>query len=195
MADSGCLNADTRTQHSTQVRGQAHICVSTHRCRSIWVQSMRKGGAHVCDLGRARQPFEHFGQRAAVVLATCIDFACGRGAVGGARERVRADAEAADCTHRCVRRPHTRAYSGPRQPAQRCGAADQGRRARPCSGGDRREERARQTRSGRRRRRCKQRPLRCMHGGARDGGGVERRSCDTRRIPQEDCNVALCRAQ
>ena len=31
-----------------------------------------------------------------------------------------------------------------------------------------------------------------MHGGAREGGGVERRACDTRRMPQEQCNVRRC---
>jgi len=78
---------------------------------------------------------------------------------------------------RCVH--HTR--------VQRPGAA---RTAVRCDGpkcNEHCEERARRTRSGRRRRRCKQRPLRCMRGGEPDGGGVEHRVCDTRR-----CNVRRC---
>ena len=53
------------------------------------------------------------------------------------------------------------------------------------------EERARRTRSGRRRRRCKQQPLRCTHGGLRESGGVERRACNTSQ-PREKCNVRRC---
>jgi hypothetical protein len=52
----------------------------------------------LCDLGRARQPVEHFGQRAADLAAGIMDYARGPGAVGGALKGVRADAEAVGCT-------------------------------------------------------------------------------------------------
>ncbi len=61
-----------------------------------------------------------------------------------------------------------------------------------ASGRKRSEERAKRTQSGRRRPRCKQPPLRCMHGGARDGRGVELRACDRGRMPKERCNVRRC---
>ena len=135
---------------------------------------------------------EHVGQRAAVVHATFIDLARGRGAVGGAGEGVRADAEAVDCTPR--RRPHTRVQ---RQPALRRGAADRRRRARPCSGRARCEEREAAPGAAvgvavASNNRCAARVEGCARAGASNVAPATHGACRERNAT---CGVASCCAQ